>query len=105
MIPKLNEVLILIGVFGIIYWFQSVEDKKNNKVREGVYQNIKLPLLVSSIVGLVMFWNVLPIKQTSTISQNVISIPQNTISIPQIGGSIENFGNSNLDVYTGLADW
>lgn len=98
MIPKLNEVLILIGVFGIIYWFQSVEDKKQNKVREGIYQNIKLPLLVSAIVGLVMFWNDLPVIQYSN-KPIIMNTSQLDGPISQMGG------NPNLDVYTGLADW
>lgn len=104
MIPKLNEVLILIGVFGIIYWFQSVEDKKQNKVREGIYQHIKLPLLVSAIVGLIMFWNELPIIQSSN-KPIIIQSTQLDGPIPQMGGSVETFINPGLDVYTGLADW
>jgi preprotein translocase subunit YajC len=53
---KLKEFFILILTFGVIYWFQQVDDKKRCKRREGIYDNIKLPLLASAIVGLVLFW-------------------------------------------------
>ena len=53
---KLKDFLILILIFGIIYWFQQVDDKKRCKKREGLYDNIKLPLLATALVGLVVFW-------------------------------------------------
>ena len=54
---KLKQFLILLAVFGIIYWFQHVDDKKKNKNRDSIYNNIKLPLLVTAIVGLVICWD------------------------------------------------
>lgn len=54
---KLKQFLILLAVFGIIYWFQYVDDKKKNKNRDSIYNNIKLPLLVTAIVGLVICWD------------------------------------------------
>ena len=54
---NLKEFLILSFTFGIIYLFQYVDDKKRCKKRDGIYDNVKLPLLASAIVGLVLFWN------------------------------------------------
>lgn len=54
---KLKDFLILILIFGIIYWFQQVDDKKRCKKRETTYSYIKLPLLVVSILGLIFFWS------------------------------------------------
>jgi hypothetical protein len=54
---NLKEFFILFFTFGIIYLFQYVDDKKRCKKRDGIYDNVKLPLLASAIVGLVLFWN------------------------------------------------
>ena len=51
---KLKEFFILLATFGVIYWFQSVDDKKRCKTRDGIYDKIKLPLLATSLVGLVL---------------------------------------------------
>jgi hypothetical protein len=55
---NLKEFFILFFTFGIIYLFQYVDDKKRCKKRDGIYDNVKLPLLASAIVGLVLFWNI-----------------------------------------------
>ena len=125
MIPKLREVLILIATFIIIYWFQRVDDKKRCKPREGIYHKIKLPLLATSIVGLVLFWDR---KSCSTSSSSSTSstllitstklpiynesfnpIIQNNSPIHQINNiesPINNIGNHpDFDVYTGIPQW
>lgn len=54
---KLNDFLIICITFVLIYWFQQVDDDKRCKERTNIYDKIKLPLLVSSIVGLILFWD------------------------------------------------
>jgi hypothetical protein len=39
-------------------WFQKCDDKRNNKIRKTFYEKYKLPLLVSSIVGLLLQANI-----------------------------------------------
>lgn len=49
-----KQLIIISLTFFIIWWFQDVDDKKHNKVRETFYEKYKFPLLVSAIIGLVI---------------------------------------------------
>ena len=79
-----------------------VDDKKICKKRTNNYDKIKLPLLVSTIVGLVLLLknDYLPnIYITSNSTET--SILERPIERP-----IEITTNySNLDIYTGLPEW
>jgi uncharacterized membrane protein YbhN (UPF0104 family) len=91
---KIKYFLIIIIIFSIIYWFQMVDDKKRCKEKTNNYDKIKLPLLVSTIVGLVLLWN--------NNSLYTISSMENG----NMERSIEITTNySNLDIYTGLPEW
>lgn len=68
---NLKEFFILFFTFGIIYLFQYVDDKKRCKKRDGIYDNVKLPLLASAIVGLVLFWN----SDSSAVFVNYAPVP------------------------------
>jgi len=48
----MKQILIVVSSFFIIFWLQSKEDKRNNKVRNTPYERFKFPLLVSSMIGL-----------------------------------------------------
>jgi len=50
----LKQVLIIGTVFIVILWFQHKDDKKTKRVRTTFIEKYKLPLLVSSIIGLMM---------------------------------------------------
>ena len=54
---KLNDFLIICITFVLIYWFQQADDEKRCKERVNLYEKVKLPLLVSSIVALILFWD------------------------------------------------
>jgi hypothetical protein len=114
--------LILVITFGIVYWFQMVDDKKRCKERTNIYDKIKLPLLVSSIVGLVLLWNNDSFTAIFVTSNCVEDIPENGIPIleaplqnelnikPQSSymntrPSIISSGQPDFDVYTGLPEW
>ena len=125
---NLKEFLILSFTFGIIYLFQYVDDKKRCKKRDGIYDNVKLPLLASAIVGLVLFWNSdtgmafmnaptlgAPTPRAPTLSKSVPSAPVSGVSTigtsrvnpdfvvtNQTGGNIHA---NNLEVYTDLPEW
>ena len=106
---KLKEFFILFLTFGIIYLFQRVDDKKRCKKRQGIYDTIKLPLLATSIVGLILFWekeNFLAIFIEKEVCNNNLEnqipniLPENIARIlPEVNH------NNNLDVYTELPDW
>lgn len=50
----LKQFLVISFVFLIILLFQNLEDKKQNRVRKTIYEKYKLPLLISSITGLII---------------------------------------------------
>ena len=75
---NLKEFFILFFTFGIIYLFQYVDDKKRCKKRDGIYDNVKLPLLASAIVGLVLFWN----SNTGVVFINSLPAPGAQLSAP-----------------------
>jgi hypothetical protein len=95
---KLKYFLIIIITFTIIYWFQMVDDKKRCKKRTNNYDKIKLPLLVSAMVGSVLLWN------NDCFTTIFVSSNCNEISILERPMEISNC-HSNLDIYTGLPEW
>lgn len=95
---KLKYFLIIIITFSIIYWFQTVDDKKRCKERTTNYDKIKLPLLVSAMVGSVLLWNndcFTTIFVSSNCNKNFILEKPTEISNCHV----------NLDIYTGLPEW
>jgi hypothetical protein len=112
---KLKEFFILLSTFGVIYWFQMVDDKKRCKNREGIYDTIKLPLLATAIVGLVLFWekeNFLAIFiSAENCNNNLENQKFNMPQIKEISNNIHKLTpelkpmNRQLDVYTDLPPW
>lgn len=126
---KLKQFLILSITFGIVYWFQIVDDKKRCKERIGIYEKIKLPLLVSSIIGLVLFWDndkILNIFVTTECNEiklpahEIINAPNGLNGLNGPNGlnapngpnvhtmtNIDRFGTRapDFDVYTSMPEW
>jgi hypothetical protein len=131
---NLKEFFILFFTFGIIYLFQYVDDKKRCKKRDGIYDNVKLPLLASAIVGLVLFWNTdtgmtfMNSAPASTVRlpspAPSVSLPTSGVGLPtlntskvnpdfvvanQTGGNIPTYNidnaANNLEVYTDFPEW
>ena len=50
------QLLIISSIFIFILWFQYIYDKKNNKIRTSIYDKYKLPVLISSIIGLIIYY-------------------------------------------------
>ncbi len=50
----LKQVLIIGTIFTVILWFQHQDDKKTKRERKTFFDKYKLPLLVSSIIGLLI---------------------------------------------------
>lgn len=98
---KLNELIILVLTFGIIYWFQSVDDKKRCKKRVGIYENIKLPLLVTSGVGLILFWESDGLLASTINTNNTkinASLPNINQSLPKTNLLNQAGGSNNFDI-------
>ncbi len=118
---NLKHFLVLAITFGVVYWFQVVDDKKRCKERTGIYDKIKLPLLVSAIVGLIMFWDNDKILNVFVAAE--CNVPQefsnpnpvnNTFMKPEVGmfkesNMFKDLGNSfkqpEFEVYTSLPEW
>jgi len=117
---NLKYLLIVVIIFCIIYWFQAVDDKKRCKKRTNIYDKIKLPLLVSAIVGLIILWNnnfYALTNYNKEISKNFF----NDLNLQQhnnneINTKPQNFFRNNkssiisskqtdIDVYPGLPDF
>lgn len=92
---KYYSYLIIIVVFFLVLWFQDIDDKKRCKKRDNIYQTVKLPLLISSVVGIIIFWNdndnIVEIKNGSSINQNY-DVPVSPV-------------DQNLELYTSVPDW
>lgn len=116
---NLKYFLIVVIIFCIIYWFQTVDDKKRCKKRTNIYDKIKLPLLVSAIVGLIILWNnnfYTSTNYNKEISKNFF----NDLNLQQDNNEMnikpQNFFRNNkssiisskqtdIDVYPGLPDF
>jgi len=64
-----KQIIVMIIVFIIILWFQNNDDKKNNRTRINLFDKYKLPLLVSTIVGLILNFPIL-FKMNELTQQN-----------------------------------
>jgi len=73
----LKQVLIIGSIFAIILWFQQKDDKKTKRIRTTFIEKYKLPLLVSSIVGLL-----LNLKNLNNLNCNNETITEVTIVTP-----------------------
>ena len=97
----IKQLLIVIITFLIILWFQKCDDKRNNKIRKTLYEKYKLPLLVSSIVGLLLQANIRKDKFISWDSTELYSdTPISLDMLDTIGPPSPNniLRNSNLNL-------
>ncbi len=76
----LKQILLVVGVFIVVLWYQDYEDKKNNKVRKTFYDQYKLPLLISSILGLILSFKELLVDMSGS---HVNCMEEITVIIPQ----------------------
>jgi len=125
---NLKYFLIVIITFCIVYWWQSVDVvriKKKNTTN--IYDKIKLPLLVSSIIGCILLWNnnyFNDVVNNSSIdfhnnsSNNLISINNNKEIAPNFFNDLKIQPENNIiglkpsiissnqpEVYTDFLEW
>lgn len=101
-----NQLLIVSAVFVVIYWFQKKDDKKSKRVRTTFIEKYKLPLLVSSIIGFVLNFNLITnLNCNDTLTEITIITPVapakefknlNEMSKPFINSN--NFGSKTNDL-------
>ena len=113
-----KQLIIISFTFIIILWFQDIDDKRHNKVRETFYEKYKFPLLVSAIIGLII--NIPEIigitSYTEQCEENIGSIsiftavePQKQIQPVNILKTLPNLYSHNIasdqQIYTSLPDF
>lgn len=95
----------MIITFLIILWFQNNEDKKYNKTRVSIYDKYKLPLLVSSIIGLILnfplLFKIAECKPGNELTEINILTPIREITKPPNLKDIIN----NLQISTDMPDF
>ena len=108
---NLNYFLISIAAFSIVYWWQSVDDQKRKKERIDIYDKIKLPLLVSAIIGCILLWNNNSITNSISTNYNKEISPNFFTDLKiQPENNIMNMKPSIIsskqpEVYTDLLEW
>jgi len=113
---KLNDFLIICITFVLVYWFQQVDDIKRCKERVNLYEKIKLPLLVSAIVALIIFWDnerilsVFITTEEGTHADKFIKPSEvNMQSLPQVLPPVEaselKASHPDLDIFTNMPEW
>lgn len=98
----IKQSLIIVFCFFLILWFQDLDDKKNKKTRDTLYDKYKIPILVCSIIGLLL---------TVNLNEDLISQffrKENNINLSK--SNIENLVNPKLElngqnIYTDLPDF
>lgn len=104
----LKQLLIIICTFLIIIWFQNIDDKKYNKIRNTFYDKYKFPILVSAIIGLIIN---LPeiISTTKELCHPNGEVMTEITFITPIKKVIEKPNSSNIatdqQIYTNLPDF
>jgi hypothetical protein len=119
----LKQLIIVAITFAVVYWFQDKEDKKNKVVRKTYYEQFKLPVLISAIVGFLLnitsTKDIVPVKfeESPVIQTNPVTInPITEINKPQLIGGVDILpiqnafdsiisGNIDQDIYTDLPDF
>ena len=124
--PFLKQIVILTTVFVFILWYQNVDDKRTKRVRKTNLEKFKLPILVTSIVGLLININIyklLGLEQCNITHLTFLSpqetpnlkslikpkpilkpflpIPDNVINIPKLN----SLDITDQDIYTDLPDF
>jgi len=113
---KLNDFLIICITFVLVYWFQQVDDDKRCKERANIYEKIKLPLLVSAIVSLILFWDnerilsVFITTEECSHADKFIKIDEVKVEVlPQVlpspVASEHRVSHPDLDIFTSLPEW
>lgn len=96
----IKQLLIIVFVFLVILWIQKMDDNSKNKKRDNLYDKIKLPLLVSAIVGLLLNIDLSNIIDNKVESEIIIIKPK--CNLPMTNPGMTNPGIINQDVYLDL---
>jgi hypothetical protein len=110
----LKQLLIITCIFLIITWFQNIDDKKYNKIRNTFYDKYKFPILVSAIIGLIInlsdiiLTNELCNNNEENITEITFITPIKKVIEKSNNNLIRPLSNDNItdqQIYTSLPDF
>jgi hypothetical protein len=95
----MKQILIGVSSFFIIFWLQSKEDKRNNRVRNTPYEKFKFPILVASMIGLLFtmkeFIHTNNINEITIVSPIEVEMPKEFIPMKKTLETISDVGRNN----------
>ena len=105
----IKQIIVVIITFLIILWFQNSDDKKNNRYRKSFYDKYKLPLLVSTTIGLILNLPLLFNTKECDI-HNVVKKVNIITPIKQVPSHMCNYDNmkeqlNNLEISIEMPDF
>jgi hypothetical protein len=103
----IKQIILLSIIFILILWFQQNDKNKKEKENISLYNKIKLPLLVCSIIGFILNLN---IKFNDNIDITLINNCNNDDSLIDNNENIfkscmNNTSDKNLLIYTDLPEF
>jgi predicted permease len=100
-----KQLIVMIIVFIIILWFQNNDDKKHSRSRLTLFDKYKLPLLVSTITGLILCYPMFfKMKNCSdTITEINILTPVKEVKVSNMN-NLKDIIN-NLQISTDMPDF
>ena len=103
----IKQIIVMVITFLIILWFQNKDDAKHNKTRVSLYDKYKLPLLVSTIIGLILnypiFFKISECKPENNLTEISILTPIKEVQIPT-QTNLKDIIN-NLQISTDMPDF
>ena len=103
----IRQIIVMVITFLIILWFQNKDDIKHNKIRITLYDKYKLPLLVSTIIGLIinfsLFFKITECPPVNKLTEINILTPINEIRTPT-HTNLKDIIN-NLQISTDMPDF
>jgi predicted permease len=103
----IKQIIVMIITFLIIFWFQNNDDIKHKRKRETIFDKIKLPLLVSTIIGLIfnipLLFNINECVRETNINESVSIQPLKEINLSS-HSNIKDIIN-NLQISTDMPDF
>ena len=87
----IKKTLIILITFFLILWIQNLDDKRNKRIRKSLYEKYKMPLLVSSIVGLVISLNF-----NKSIYEQIVNTKSNKVTLSDVDTNLTS-PESNIE--------
>jgi len=88
----IKQIIIIVITFLVILWFQYNDDMKHKRTRIGIFDKIKLPLLVCTMVALILNLSLLFNKTTNIINVEI----DDCVKGGELNNVPPNLGSKNM---------